>query len=214
MGRLQAEADPHRRRAGIDDQRLADPSHARGQGLADNQGAARRRADHVAVQHAKVALPDGREAIEDGHEQHALRQDAGRQEIEVGAAADVEASHMRHDLPEQQQPEDRLHGAADEVEGVVAQLGHFRVGHGEDLGQIASDDRQEGRLAQTARLDSRGHRSLTPAPMRAPVRLVNTSSSEASAPSRALSSAGEPSAATLPPAIRARRSQTSSASSM
>ncbi len=43
-----------------------------------------RRADEVALEHAEIALPDRRDAIEDRDEQDALREDAGRQEIKVG----------------------------------------------------------------------------------------------------------------------------------
>jgi hypothetical protein len=51
-----------------------------------------------------------------------------------------------HHLAEQQQPEDRLHGTADEVHRVVTQLGDLGVGDGPDLGQVSGDRPDQGRV--------------------------------------------------------------------
>ena len=137
MAGIEAQPDAQQGRADIDDDRLAEAADRRGERLADDQGAARGRADHVAVQYAKVALPDRRKAVEDRHEQDALGEHAGRQEVDVGAARARQSAHVGHDLAEQHQPQDRLHRAADEVHGVVPQLQDLGVGHRHHLGGVA-----------------------------------------------------------------------------
>jgi hypothetical protein len=60
-----------------------DSAHAPGQGLAHHQCGSRRRANEVALKNAEIPFPDGGDAVEDRNEQHALREDVGRQEIEL-----------------------------------------------------------------------------------------------------------------------------------
>jgi len=57
----------------IDDYRLRQATHGRGDRLAENERGPGRRADQVAVEHAEIAFPDRRDAIENRGEEDALR---------------------------------------------------------------------------------------------------------------------------------------------
>ncbi len=57
-----------------------------------------RRADEVALEHAEIALPDRRDAIEDHDEQDASREDAGGQEIKVAQVSGRHTTDLCHHL--------------------------------------------------------------------------------------------------------------------
>ena len=49
-----------------------------------------------------------------------------------------DGADAREDLTKDQQPQRRLHGARDDVGGVVAQLAHLQLGDGQRLAEKAS----------------------------------------------------------------------------
>ena len=82
---------------------------------------------------AQVALPDGRDAVEDGDEQHALGEDAGRQKVEIGHVAGRNRPDARKDLAEDEQPQSRLDGTCEQLRRVTAQLECLERGDREGL---------------------------------------------------------------------------------
>jgi len=54
------------------------------------------------------------DAVKNGDEQHALREDAGRDEVQIGNVARVHRAAAGEHLSEDEQPQRRLEGAADE----------------------------------------------------------------------------------------------------
>jgi hypothetical protein len=96
----------------VDDDRLREAAEAGGQRLANDKGASRRRTNHVAMQHPEIPFPNRGNSIEDGDEQYALREDAGRQEIKVGSGARTQSADLRHDLAEEDKPQHRLYRTA------------------------------------------------------------------------------------------------------
>ncbi len=95
--------------------------------------------DHVAVQDAEIALPDRRDAIKDRGKEHALGENAGREEIEIASVLRAEPAHLRHHLAEQQQPDRGLQRARQQLAGIVTQFAHFGVGDRQHLREIAGD---------------------------------------------------------------------------
>lgn len=73
----------HDERDKVNDRGLQDAAESCGYRFAKNQGAAPCRTYQQFMHHAEVAFPDHCNAIEDRAEQHALREDAGRDEREV-----------------------------------------------------------------------------------------------------------------------------------
>ena len=126
--RVPAHLDSQQKRQHIDDDRLRQGADARRERFAQHQRGARRRADEELLNDPEVALPDDRDAVEDRDEEHALRQDARRHEVEVAQVAGRDRPDAGEDLPEHQQPQGRLHGARDQLGRVVAQLAHFQFG--------------------------------------------------------------------------------------
>ena len=78
---------------------------------------------------AQIALPDGGDAIEDGNEEPALRQDPGREEVPVADRPGGDAADAAEHLPEHQQPQHGLDGARQQLQGIMAQLAGLGFHH-------------------------------------------------------------------------------------
>lgn len=136
-------AERQRQRQKIDDDSLRQAANSGRQRLAEDQRAARRRAHHVAVEDAEVALPDSGDAVEDRREKHTLGEDARRQEVEIATVARRQATHLGHHLAEQNKPDRRLDGACQDFARIMPQFAYLRIGHRMNLGAII-DDRLNG----------------------------------------------------------------------
>jgi hypothetical protein len=84
---IEIEIHAHQGGTEVDDDRLGEAADAGGECLANDKGASRRRTHHVAMQDAEIPFPNRGNSIEDRDEQHALREDAGSQEIKIGNCA-------------------------------------------------------------------------------------------------------------------------------
>ena len=96
---LPANLDAHHESEQINDGGLHRAAKSRGGGLAVDQRGALRRADQKLVHDAQIAFPDDGDAVEDGDEENALRQDARRHEGEIADVAGGNAAHAAEHLP-------------------------------------------------------------------------------------------------------------------
>ena len=82
---------------------------------------------------AEVAFPDHGDAVEDGREQNALRQDAGSHEGEIADIAGGNAAHAAEHASEDHDPQNRLHGASQNFGGIAKELLQLDFGDGRGL---------------------------------------------------------------------------------
>ena len=87
--------------------------------LAVDERGAMRGADQHLVNDAEVALPDDGDAVENGGEEHALRENARRHERQIADVAGGDAAHAAEDLAEDHQPQHGLHGARQHLGGIA-----------------------------------------------------------------------------------------------
>ena len=119
----------------IDDGRLRYGAHSRRDRFAEDERAARGGAGEQLLQNAEVFFPDDVDAVEDRDEEHALREDAWREEAEVVEVAGGDGAHPPEHLAEDQQPERGLDRAAQDFRRVAAQLGQLGGDDGRRVAQ-------------------------------------------------------------------------------
>ena len=74
------------------------------------------------MHHAKIALPDDGDAIEDRAEQNALRENSRRDERQVAQLSGLDAANLRENLSEHHQPQHRLHRPRDDFSRIADEL--------------------------------------------------------------------------------------------
>ena len=126
----------------INDGGLHGAAESCGYGFADDERGAVGRADEKLVDDSEVALPDDGDAIEDGGEEDALREDAGRHEGEVGDISRGDAANAAEDLPENHEPKHRLDGAAEKFGGVAEKFPQFDLSDGAGFAEEIRDERE------------------------------------------------------------------------
>ncbi len=82
---------------------------------------------------AEVSLPDDRDPVEDGDEQHALGEDPGGHEVEIGQAPGRDRVGAGEDPAEHHEPERGLDRPGEELGRIVAQLAGLELGHHQRL---------------------------------------------------------------------------------
>ena len=117
----------------IDQHRLHQRAQAGGECLAQHQCHARRRADEQLVHHAEIAFPDDADAVENGEEQNALRENSRRHEIEIAQIAGRHGAQLGKDVAENQQPQRWLHCARQKIGRIAAQFEKFNFHQREAL---------------------------------------------------------------------------------
>ena len=216
----QGNAEEHRQHEHDDD--LGERADAGRERLAEDQRGARRRRHEQLVEDARVALPDDLDPVEDRDEETGLRDDSRREEVEVRVAPGRDRMDPVEGLAEDDEPQDGLNGAGEELGPVVAELLQLdeaerqRCGSGRCARAVVPAAAQPTRPAvRRVRRISRSPPSRSPH-RRACSRCGAGTRPRASPPSRGsgVSSSGRPTTRSVPRCIIATRSHSASASSM
>src|ERR1019366_10597852 len=104
------------------DNRLHDSAESGGDRFAKNQRTAPGGTRQQFMHHAKVALPDYCDAIEDRAEQNALSEYPGRDKCKVAQLPGVDAANLGENLSEHHQPQHWLHRAGDDFGRITDEL--------------------------------------------------------------------------------------------
>jgi hypothetical protein len=110
---------------------LSERTHGGSRGLSEHDPEPRHRRREQPLELADVALPDHAEPEEDRHEQRGLRHHAGREVRAVVVGAAGESLVVPERRAEDEQPEERLHRAGEDVQVVVPELAQLGPAHGD-----------------------------------------------------------------------------------
>src|SRR5450759_1526902 len=115
----------HHERDQVYDHSLQDAAESGGDRFAKNQRNSPGGTHQQFMHHAKVALPDDSDAIEDRAEQDALCKDSGRDERKIAQLPGMDAANLGENLSEHHQPQHRLHRAGDDFGRIADEFDQF-----------------------------------------------------------------------------------------
>src|ERR1019366_6712791 len=126
--RTPVQLHPEQQRETISNDPLRECADASGKTFAEHQCCAWCRAGEKFLHDAEVAFPDDIDAIKNRHEENALRENTGRDKVEIGNVARVHHPAAGEYLTEDEQPKRGLESARDKFGEIVAQLAQLKFG--------------------------------------------------------------------------------------